>query len=363
MSFVKKFLSGSKVKEARRLVASDPSPTNYLKLAGAHARAGDLDEAVRVCEEGLEIYGNDPEILRLYRRSHEMRLEDRMRELWQELRDAPRSATYKELCGHLLESGRHERAEKLAVEWFTELQDGAAQLLRARARLDRYFAGRGRDDGKVVLELLDEAERMLPGDSEPTELRLELFVRIGAWADAHTQALRLLELTPGDPALEERARTLAEVMDGAPTVERALRDVEKSGRLIDEEAEGMGKAAIDSRSIRPHLKELQALEGVHAAIYTRGATALVQGPKGATAERTARAAREVVSRSRAAARRLGLGQAYEIELEGDFGHLIAAPGNLGAAALWCSGSLRESQRRSLAALANLEGRAIPEEDE
>lgn len=363
MSFVRRWIGGSKIKEARRRLAEEPTPMNYSKLASVHARAGDLEEAIRVCEEGLGVFGNDPEILRLYRRSRELLLEDRTRELWRELEEAPRSAVYRELCANLLEAGRHERAEKLAFEWFTALREGPAQLMRARARLDRYLAGRGREDGHVVLELLDEAEQLMQGDPGPLELRLELFCRIGAWADAHLLVARLLELQPGDPELEDRYRALQPLVEDSPAVERALRDVELSGHLVDEEAEGMGKAAIDSRSIRPRLKELKAMEGVHAAIYTRGATALVQGPKGATAERTARATREVVSRSKSAARRLGLGQAHEIEIEGDFGHLIAAPGSLAAAAVWCSAPLREPQRRRLGALANLEGRAMAEDEE
>ena len=363
MSFVRRWIGGSKVKEARRRLADEPTPLNYAKLASVHARAGELEEAIRVCEEGFGLFGNDPELLRLYRRSRELLLEDRTRELWRELEEGPRSAVYRELCENLLEAGRHERAEKLALEWFQTLREGPAQLMRARARLERYFAGRGREDGRVVLELCNEAEALMPGEAEPFELRLELLCRIGAWVDAHTLVARLLELKPGDPDLEERYRAIGQMMDGAPNIERALRTVEQTGRLIDEEADGMGQAAIDSRAIRPLLKELKAMEGVHAAIYTRGATALVQGPKGATAERTARATREIVSRSRAAARRLGLGQAHEVEIEGDFGHLIAAPGSLGAAAVWCSGPLREPQRRSLGALANLEGRAMVEDDE
>jgi len=363
VSFVRKLISGSKIKEARRRLAEDPSSETYGALAAAHARDEDFDEAVRVCQEGIELYGNDPELVRLFHRTRELALEDRTRELWRELSEAPRSAVYKELCENLLETGHHERAEKLALEWFQALDEGQAQLMRARARLERYFAGRGSEDGRVALELVAEAERLLPGDSEPLELRLELYVRVGAWAEAHTLVARLLELKPGDPHLEERYRALGAVMDNSPTVERALRTVEKTGRLVDEDAEGVGGAAIDSRCIRPRLKELQSFEGVHAAIYTRGSTALVQGPKGATAERTARATREVVSKSRAAARRLGLGQAYEIEIEGDFGHLVAAPGALGAAAIWCGSSPRERERRTLAALASLEGRAMAEEEQ
>jgi len=93
-----------------------------------------------------------------------------------------------------------------------------------------------------------------------------------------------------------------------------------------------------SGSIRPLLQALACEPGVQAALYARGATALVQGPKGATAERTARSVREVVLKSRTAARRLGLGQVQEVQLEGEFGTLLIAPGELGAGAVWCAGS-------------------------
>src|SRR6185436_44859 len=98
-------------------------------------------------------------------------------------------------------------------------------------------------------------------------------------------------------------------------------------------AEGSGAA------VRPMLQSLVRESGVQAAFYVRGGTALVQGPKGATAERTARGVREIVQSCRSAARRLGLGQAQEARLEGSFGTLLVAPGELGSGALWCTGGV------------------------
>jgi hypothetical protein len=77
----------------------------------------------------------------------------------------------------------------------------------------------------------------------------------------------------------------------------------------------------------------------------------VQGPKGPTAERTARTVREILHASRSAARRLGLGQTSEVRLEGDFGTLLAIPGELGAGALWIAGEVTRRHEEGLRDLA------------
>lgn len=359
MSFVGRLVSRSRVREARRRLAKSPSAAGYVELANAHAHVGELEEAGRVCSEGLDLYGGHPELQRIARRVRELQLEDRTRQVSRELREAPRPALYRELCDLLLESGRLERVEECATEWFEATQDGQAHLMRAHARLERFLTDRRREDGRAVVSLCDAAEEALPRDPAPLELRLHLCLRVGAWNEARTLVTRLLELAPGDPILEARFRALSSIAEGAPSVEKALRTVERTGALVDDESSA-STPAPDSRSVRPKLKELVALEGVHFAVYERGSTALVQGPKGATAERTARTVREVVKGTRMAARRLGLGQAIEVVLEGDFGNLVLAPGEMGSAALGSTGPVRQAQLKGVRSLASAEGRVQTE---
>jgi len=92
---------------------------------------------------------------------------------------------------------------------------------------------------------------------------------------------------------------------------------------------------------------------VRAALYVRGATVLMQGPKGATAERMARGVRAILSSGRATTRRLGLGRVDEIQLEGDFGTLSIAPGEADAGAVWTEGALGRERREALLGLAGL----------
>ena len=63
MSLGRKLLSLSRVKKARKQLAADPSIANYLALANEHARREEMEDAARVCEEGLtRRYGEDPPI-------------------------------------------------------------------------------------------------------------------------------------------------------------------------------------------------------------------------------------------------------------------------------------------------------------
>jgi tetratricopeptide (TPR) repeat protein len=350
MKFFDRMLARPRIRAARQLLTEDPSARNYLALANEHARTGEMDEVERVCAEALELHTGHTELSRLHDRARALRREDRTRELARELRDSPRPGLYRELCEILLESGRVERAEECALEWFAATSDAQAMLVRAQARLQRFLSDRRRDDARLVCELLDTAEKTLVHDPRPLRMRLQLYTAVGAWRDARRIVSQLLEIDPGDPALEARFRTLNTMAERAPSFDAALREVERSGRLADEVGDRGGEVATSSTTIRPRLQALAAEDGVEAALFQRGATALVQGQKGATAERTARAVREVVAKSQTAARRLGLGHAQQIELEGSFGRLTVQPNEVGYAALWSAGPVSERHRTQLAEL-------------
>lgn len=342
---LKRILSSGKARAAIKRLSDEPSARNYLALGQLHASSGKLAEVERVCLEGLEVFPDNAELKRLLARARQLRREDRMRELQLQLKTSPRPALWRELCEIHLESGRVARAEEVADEWFFTTEDAEAMLMRATARCERFFADRRRDDGRRAFELINEAIQALPGDKRPLRLMLELTSRAGAWQNARSAIARLLELTPGDPALEARFRTVMSLAERSGDFDHALRAVERSGRLADEDPEAERRAT--SGSVRPMLQELAAQDGVRGAFYVRGGTALVQGPRGATAERTARGVREVIQATRTAARRLGLGQPEEIRAEGDFGTLLARPGASGAGALWTTDSPTNKQTAML----------------
>lgn len=349
MKLFERMLARPRIRAARQQLAGEPSARNYLQLANEHARVGEMDDVERVCTEALELYPGHAELARLFDRARALLREDRTRQLARELREAPRPGLYRELCEILLDSGRVERAEEQALEWYQATGDTQALLVRAEARLQRFLVDRRRDDARLVIELLDASEKVLARDARPLRMRLQLYSAVGAWRDARRIVSQLLELEPGDPSLEARFRTLNTLAECGPSFDAALREVERSGRLVDEGPE-RGDTTTSNTAIRPRLQALAAEEGVEAALFQRGSTALVQGQRGATAERTARAVREVVGKSQTAARRLGLGQALEVELEGEFGRLAVQPSDSGYAALWSVRAIPERQRAQLAEL-------------
>jgi tetratricopeptide (TPR) repeat protein len=342
----------SRVREARGRLAKHSTPLNFALLAQECALQGDLREAERVSREGLALFAGNTELEAVAARVRKHLREERLQSLRRELAETPRDGLSRELVDLLLESGELSRAEEAAHEWLQRSDGPEARLAVARTRAERFFADRGREAGQRAFEALDQLDELRPNDPRSWRLRLDLCAAIGAWRDARRAAARLLELEPGDPELEARFRALDAMANEAIDVRQALREVEKTGRLLgDGPVEGEQTRASIARDVRPALRALAHAPEVRAALYLRGATALVQGPKGATAERTARHVREVVQSARTTARRLGLGRVTGLELEGAFGTLQVATTEADAAALWCNGRPAAALERALLDLA------------
>lgn len=351
MNFFNRLLSFGRVRRAKQALAADPTPRNYLALAQQLSMAGRGAEAQRTCVEGLTAFPENIQLSRYHQRTRRAEREARLGELHRELAVAPRQPLWRELCEILIESDELARAEEELTRWLARDQDPEARYLLARVLLARFYADRGRDQGRSALAALDEAITHLPDDLRPLRAKLDFLTRIGAWADARDCAARCLSAEPGTLELEGRYRTLSARADGAPDFERALYEVERSGRLVGED--GAEDARASAGSVQTLLHELARQPDVQAVLYVRGSTALVQGPKGATAERTARAVQSILAGSRSAARRLGLGQVFQVQLEGSFGTLSIAPGEQDAGAILCSGPLGRAREEALLSMAGL----------
>ena len=348
MSFIKNILSRGRVRTLSKRVAKEPVARNYVILAQELARVSDYREVARVCNEGLELHPGNVELTRMLGRVGALEREGRMRELQQQLALSPRPALWREACDLLLESSSFSRAEDLAIEWHTKTKDGEAVLYQALAAADAFFMDRRADIGERAFELCASAKELMPEDDRVFRCLLRLTVSIGVFSEARKALARLLELHPGDPELEAHFRSVLARGEGTESIPKALRHVERTGELVDDEAPTPTR---NSSAARPVLQELEAADHVHAAFYVRGGTALVQGPRGATAERCARSMREIVHATSSASRRLGLGKALEVQIEGDFGVLHAIPGELGSAALWSTRAAKKNERALLFELA------------
>jgi len=351
VSLIGKLASRSRVRKASRALALDPSARNYITLAREHVIAGSTEEVRKVCDEGLQLHPGNADLKRLAARAHALQLEERVRRLQEQFKSAPRPAVARELCEALIDAGRFTRADDIARTWEAQGGDVEARYWRARATLERFLAERTAAEGQLAYDLAEGVLEQCPTDSRALELQLEVVRRAGAWQDARRIVARLLELRPGEAELEASFRTIMGRVDQARPLAEGLQRVERHGAFVDERQ----KPAASSVAVRPMLRELTSDAEVQAAVYVRGGTALVQGPRGATADRTARAVRDILNASRGAARRLGIGSPVLIGLEGQQGSLSLAPGEQGTSAVWCSGPLKRRHQDLLSELSGLAG--------
>ena len=349
MKIVRKVLARGRIKNARQRLAQDPSPRTYSDLAQEYAQLGNSREVHRVCVEGLNLFPGNAQLTRMRDRARRLEREERMLELKRELAEAPRPALWSEMSEMLLDSGRFARAEEIATEWLQATGDHEAHLLCSRIACEAFFADRGRDQGLRAVSSLEKTIEAMGSDPQPRRLLLDLYMKIGAWNDAKNVVSDLLQLSPGDPHLEAKFRLL-ESKEKSPTVQHALVEVENSGKFADEGDENRQNS---SGSLKPLLQSLEQADDVEAAMYLRSSTVLVQGLKGATADRFARAVRQVLSSGRTTGRKLGLGQIFQVRLEGDFGTLGIAPGEIDAGAIWTKGPLRGQREEAFMSLAGL----------
>lgn len=350
MSFFSRFTGRNRVRAATKRLGSEPTADNYVALAREHAVAGDMQRVLSVCKEGLEVHPGHLELGRIAHRANQINVEMRLRSVMTEIELSPRPALWREACELLLQSQRAEQAAELASSWFEAIQDTEAKYYRAQALTEQFFGERRGEIGREAYELADEARKLAPADIRPLQLIERIATQIGAWEDARKAVARMLELRPGDPYLENRFRNIISNCHESMNLNRAFLELERTGRFSDDVSDGT--PTLSSTQVRPALQELGSAKGVEAAVFLRGGTALVQGPIGATADRTARSVREIAQHSRDAARRLALGRLIEVQLEGDFGSMSLVPGEHGIAAIWTD---REPDPAWLETLSTLAG--------
>jgi tetratricopeptide (TPR) repeat protein len=345
---IPRFFTRSRLKQARRQLAEEFSAENYARLIQQLAMGDELEAACELCREGLEHFAGDRTLQRLDQRVQRHLRERRLARLRAELEQGPRPALWIAFCDLCSECGEWDEAERAAELWRAQDESGSATLLLARIRTRRFLADRSRSAGEAALAAITEARTEAERGAEALQLELRMLLAIGAFSDAREVVRELLDHFPGDTDLEARYRALEGPAQGAPDPRRALARVEETGRLATDHVES---SAVSGEVVRPALQRLAAAPGCGAALFMRGSTALIQGPRGATAQRTARGMKSALKAARAVSRRLDLGPLRELEVEGDFGQLVGAVGERDVAVAWYRRTAQPAEREALRELA------------
>ncbi|MCB9882471.1 MAG: hypothetical protein H6834_11835 [Planctomycetes bacterium] len=362
MGVLKKLLHARGLAAKRRQVAADGTPRAYADLARSYAAMCDYDSVARITEEGLQRFPEAHELHRLWRTARSAVLSDRISALREELNTAPRPAVYRELTETYLEMDDIPRCEAVCVQWSARFPgDDGASLALARARIRRFYKERNAVDGLGAVDLLRGICERDSQNAKAMRLLAELSSRVGAYAFARDVLAQLLELIPGEPALEGWYRRVADDAEGAPGLTSAIRDVELSGSFTgvsgwsnpEQQPDEPASGPVQSQrlSLREELDNLASREGIGRVAYLRGSTALVRGAHKGDGESFARMLRALNTVARRSTRRMGLGSFSGGILENEEGRVILA--SAGESAIAAESSLAFNQTEVLDVLGNL----------
>lgn len=307
------------------------------------ALAGDPAAGVELCREALKRFQGDHTLQRLLVSVRQAERTARMSRLKAELETAPCPDAYRELCELMLKRGEAAATLEHVGRWRKIDDSGEPLYFEAAAFGELYFGNHLSRDGMRAFQLAAEAGKVRKDDPRPFRLQFEIARRCGAWEDARIALARLLDIMPGNRLIEGRFRGVMANCASSRSLSKALADVERTGRFLGDEIEVGG--VLDRDSVRPGLLELAGRDDVHVAFFLRGNTALVQGAQGATADRSARAVRDVLSVTRSSSRKLLLGAPQELRCEGSGGSLFLKAGESGTAAVWAARSLTGTSSR------------------
>ncbi|GEM_PF-5058075 len=316
------------------------------KLAGG----GDYSGALEVCKDALDRFPEDHKLQRLSRDVRLAERDTRRSSLMAELEATPSVDGYRELCDLLLKRGEAAGALEFVGRWRQVDSSGEPLYYEAAAFGELFFGNHLSRDGLRAFQLAAEAGKIRRDDPRPFRLQFEIARRCGAWEDARIALARLLDLMPGNRLIEGRFRGVIANCANSRSLSKAIADVERTGRFLDDDLDTDG--TLDRDLIRPGLQELAGRDDVHVAFFLRGNTALVQGAQGTAADRSARAVRDVLSMTRSSSRKLLLGVPVELRCEGSGGSLVLKAGDEGTAAVWAARSLTETSSRLMSELSS-----------
>jgi len=314
-------------KELRRLenrLREDPSPSTFVDLGQVHINLGMAERAHDVAKEGLALFPDAAELIKLRDFSHRAVVRARTKSLRDKLNRSPTSKLYRELAYLFLELGDHGAVHATCEEWSVRFRsDPGPWLVQGQARLGNYYRDLSAREGDEAIRCLERAVALDSRERKARRLLAELFHRIGAMHRARAQ-LDALRVDGEDPEL----RVLREQVTCSDSLGNEcgelLRRVEAEGALpYAPPTSSVPTDRLDENmsSIRESLAHVAEMQGVQKATYIKGTRALVKGDIRDGKDSFLRIVRVVAKAGHRFSRRLDIGSFKKGVLEGPFGHI------------------------------------------
>jgi tetratricopeptide (TPR) repeat protein len=197
----------------RRQTRRAPSPAAYGELAERLIALGEVEPALRIAEEGLELFPDSERLAHVRLFAKKGRLAGEIRRLRDDLQRRPNPATYVRLAGLYRELGSHDEALAIAAECAERFPlNEAPYLVQGEIRVERFRRDLIAKDGVIAEAALTKVVR-LNSHNVAAHVRLaELYWLVGMTGACRRHARHVASVAPPSRALQDFLRDL----DGTP---------------------------------------------------------------------------------------------------------------------------------------------------
>jgi tetratricopeptide (TPR) repeat protein len=222
----------------RRQVRRAPSPSTFGGLAERLIALGEVDEALRVAEEGLELFPDSDRLAHVRLFAKKGRLSGQIRKLREDLQRRPNPLTYSQLAQIYRELGSHDEALSIAAECAERFPlNEAPYLIQGEIRIERFRRDMIAKDGAIAEAALKKVAR-LNAHNVTAHLHLaEIYYLVGLLPECRKHLRQVLTIMPAAKDVQDFLRDMDATPDAgseSESFEELVEKVEKNGAFAND---------------------------------------------------------------------------------------------------------------------------------
>lgn len=337
MHLIQRMKVWKELRQLERRVREEPAPNTFVDLGQVYINLDMHEKARQVAAAGLALFPRANELRQLHDCARRGIRQKRAAELRAKVTRSPSQNDYRELAQLLVEVGDTASLHAVCQEWNVRFPDDpGCWLLLGQTRLANFYRDLSAREGHEAARCLQRVLRMQPADPQARRLLAELLYRIGAVRVAQRHLRELLAHDAGNQQIAALLAYVSTLEDHGDDLQGLLAEVEQHGSLRHPPMPTRPPTGDDGglAGVRDGLSHVAEMPGVSKAAFIRGAKALVKGAIRDGRDPFLRSARVIARSAHRFARKVDIGSATKMIVEGPFGRIcVCVYGEVLAAAL------------------------------
>jgi tetratricopeptide (TPR) repeat protein len=327
----------------RRAVDRSPTPASFADLAERQIALGEIDEALRTAEEGLELYPESDRLVHVRAYAKKGRLSGQIRGLKDDVARRPTPLAYAQLAQLYRELGGHDEALAIAAECSARFPlNEAGYVVQGEIRAERFRRDLVARDAVIAEEALTKVVRLNPQNAAARLLLAELHWLVGDAAGCREHLGQALAISP---TAADAAKFLADLEEPHAAAGASAAPFDSLAQVVEENRAFAGdpsrfpasterasksassRSRFDAEGVKRAMEALGEREGVKNAVLLDkdGASVAEFAREGGLAPagfiELVTGVRDVADD---ASRRMDTGALVRVEIEGPGGNVAVA---------------------------------------